>query len=199
MPGGRIHPWHCSCDLHGPPPPSPRLHTFWTCPVARAVRQQLAAALPAGVAVRRANIWLLRPPAGVQGLCPRAWALVALAALEAMEFGRRYLYALRVSPEWPDPGPAGHVALARALPNFIFAAHVRRHIMAARDALVQRVANAATGRFWRTLGDFAYLHRQQPRRWALTPAHPFLHIRPDGSVGLALPAGVPAPPDENDT
>jgi hypothetical protein len=123
--------------------------------------------------------------------------MVALAALDAMEFGRRYLYALRASPDWPDPGPAGHAALARALPNFIFAAHVRRHILAARDALVQRVANAEAGRFWRTLGDFARLHRQQPQRWALTPAHPFLCVQPDGSVGLALPAGAPAPPDED--
>ena len=87
----------------------------------------------------------------------------------------------------------------RALPNFVFAAHVRRHVLAARDALVRRVANAAAGRFWRTLGDFAHLHREQPRRWALTPAHPFLSIQPDGSVGLALPAGAPAPPDEDDT
>lgn len=197
VPGANIRPWRCSCDLHGAPSPSSRLHTFWECPVAQAVRQQLAAALPAGTSVRRANVWLLQPPAGVPGLCPRAWALAALAALEAMEFGRRYLYALRASPEWPDPGPAGHAALAGALPNFIFAAHIRPHVMAARDALVSRVANAAAGRVWRTLGDFAHLHLTPPPRWALTPAHPFLHVLPNGTLGLALPVGVVAPPDED--
>ena len=198
VPGANIRPWHCSCDLHGQPAASSRLHAFWDCPVAVAVRSQLAAGLPPGTVVSRANVWLLQPPAGVPGLCPRAWAMVALAALEAMEFGRRYLYALRCSPDWPDPGPAGHVALARALPNFIFPAHVRPHILAARDACVQRVTNTAAGRFWRTLGEFAHLHSGQPRRWALTPAHPFLHTRPDGSIALALPAGVAAPPGEDD-
>ena len=200
VPGGRIPAaaWRCPCDLHGPPAPSSRLHSFWACPVARAVRRQVALGLPPGAVVQRADLWLLHPPAGALGLCPRAWALVALAALTAMEHGRKYLWALRNSPEWPDPGPAGHVALARALPNFIFPAHVRRHILAARDALIQRVANAAAGHFWRTLHDFTLLHAVPPRRWALTPAHPFLHVMPDGSLGLSLPAGVPAPPEEDD-
>jgi hypothetical protein len=198
VPGANIREWCCHCDLHSPAAASSRLHAFWDCPVAVAVRGQLAAGLPPGTMVARTNVWLLQPPAGVVGLCPRAWAMVALAALEAMEFGRRYLYALGRSRDWPDPGPAGHVVLNRALPNFVFVAHMRPHIMAARDACVRRVANAAAGRFWRSLGDFAHLHRGQPRRWALTPAHPFLHTRPDGSVGLALPAGVAAPVGEDD-
>jgi len=200
VPGAHIpaQVWQCPCDLHGPAIPSPRIHSFWACPIARAVRRQLTVGLPPGAVVRRTDLWLLQPPAGAPGLCPRAWSFVAMAALTAMEHGRRYLWALRRSPEWPDPGPAGHAALAWALPNFVFAAHVRRHILMARDALVTRVANAAAAHFWRTLQDFVFLHTTIPRRWALTPAHPFLHVRPDGTLGLALPAGVQAPPDEDD-
>ena len=161
--------------------------------MAKAVRAQLELGLP-GVAVLRVHVWLLQAPAVPPGLCPRAWALVALAALAAMEHGRRHLYALRVGPTWPDPGPAGHRVLHGALPPFLFDGHVRQHIMAERDAIVARVSNAAAGRFWHLLQDFASAQGVAPRGWAVGPEHPFLRVAPgDGRLQLRLPEGVEAP------
>jgi hypothetical protein len=83
-----------SCHVRVPPPPcacgaavgSPRLHAFWDCPVAAALREALHARL--GQPVKRAQLWLLHPPAGVQ---QPVWDVVALAALSALEVGRRRL------------------------------------------------------------------------------------------------------------
>jgi hypothetical protein len=83
-----------SCHVRVPPPPcacgaavdTPRLHAFWDCPVAAALRAALDARL--GQPVSRAQLWLLLPPAGVQ---QPVWDVVALAALSALEVGRRRL------------------------------------------------------------------------------------------------------------
>lgn len=195
--GGQRHPGGPDPPLGLPlrpsrgPRPVPRLHTFWACPVARAVRAQLEAALP-GVRLERAHLWLLRLPPGGHGLCSRAWALVSLAALHAMEHGRRHLYALRAGPAWPDPGPAGHRVLGGALPPHVFDAHVRQHIFAARDVLVARVCNATAGRFWRNLQDFVDAQGSIPAGWVVGQAHPFIRDDGNGALVLHLPAEAPA-------
>ena len=83
-----------SCHVRVPAPPcacgaavaSPRLHAFWDCPVAAALREALQACL--GQPVTRAQLWLLLAPAGMQ---QPVWDVVALAALSALEVGRRRL------------------------------------------------------------------------------------------------------------
>ncbi|GFR43104.1 hypothetical protein Agub_g3953, partial [Astrephomene gubernaculifera] len=122
---------------------SPRLHFFWACPVARAVVEQLEVTL--GIAVPRAALWLALPPSGVQQC---VWDVVVLAALSAMEEGRRLLRA-RVR----ESGSAGVV-----------------------PGLAAVVALSAVSWFWGQLRGFACLG--VPRRgWAgVGPSHPFLRI-----------------------
>lgn len=81
--------------------PSPRAHCFWDCPVAVAVRAELAREV--GGPVTRADLWLARPP---QGVAAPVWDVVCLAAVEAIERGRWSL----------AKGPAADDAVAAALP-----------------------------------------------------------------------------------
>jgi hypothetical protein len=68
--------------------PGARLHHFWTCPVAAAVATAVGTA--AGVLATRDSLWLaICPP----HLCTQVWDVVSLAALGAMEHGRRYMAA----------------------------------------------------------------------------------------------------------
>ncbi len=73
-----------ACACGGAVAPSPRLHHFWDCLVAQAVVAAVSAAV--GAAVPWAALWLVLCP---DGLCPVVWAVVCLAALSAMERGRR--------------------------------------------------------------------------------------------------------------
>jgi hypothetical protein len=160
IPGSRAHPWHCPCGFQAPRSVSSRQHSFWDCPVAVAVRDQLATAM--GSPPTRASLWLLRPtPAG---LCPGSWTLVCLAALDAMDFGRRYLWA-------------GHRS--------------HRTDAVPQPAAVVAVGNAAAARFWHNLQDFTAAHAAPPPSWPVSPGHPFLYLR-DGRLALRLPAHAPA-------
>ena len=75
----------CGMDLTGA---SPRLHHFWACPVAQAVVGAVSGA--SGSFVSRDALWLVRCP---DGLDQEVWDVVCLAALSAIEHGRRYLKA----------------------------------------------------------------------------------------------------------
>ena len=73
-----------------------RLHAFWECTLALAVRDQLVAGLAAAspaivVPVERQAVWLLQPPAAV--VCKQVWAVVSMCAVAAMEFGRARTWA----------------------------------------------------------------------------------------------------------
>lgn len=91
-----------------------RQHVFWDCPVAQSVREQLQLGLGgAAPAVQQWQVWLLQPPPRVR---PAVWRLVALAALEAMEYGRRFA---RCCPSALPPGtplPSGGLAGQGLLP-----------------------------------------------------------------------------------
>lgn len=129
----------CAC---GAPDPSPgRLHHYWACPVARAVIDSVSAAV--GAPVPRAAIWLARAPAGVHA---SVWCLVCLAAVAAMDHGRRVLYAVSHGP--PVAGPV-HAAAATAARNRFW-----RHLS---DFL-------------------AYQRSQPSWRGACPPGHPFFHL-----------------------
>jgi hypothetical protein len=85
----------CECGS-GPRPD--RHHHFWACPVAQAVVAAVQAALAAAAPppaeqpapLLPANIWLARAPPGLDA---RVWGVVCLAAVEAMNRGRRSLAA----------------------------------------------------------------------------------------------------------
>ncbi len=97
----RMPPEPCGCGIYGGAagrPSSPRLHHFWECPVARAVREQIEwhlQAAPAAVAsgrMLRQHLWHAQPPPGCEQV---AWNVIALAALSAMDIGRCCLRAAK--------------------------------------------------------------------------------------------------------
>ena len=93
-----------------------RQHAFWDCPVAQAVRQQLQRGLPAGRQLAQWHVWLLQPPPA-SGVRPVVWRVVCIAALWAMEQGRRYLW-------WAQSEQQAHAmqrAIARACSCFWYA------------------------------------------------------------------------------
>jgi endonuclease/exonuclease/phosphatase family metal-dependent hydrolase len=184
IPGSRVRPWHCPCDLHRPHPSS-RLHSFWDCPVARAVRDQLQRALGA-TPLARHEVWLATHHS--PDIHIPVWRLVACLALDAMDYGRRLLWIRRRSAAWPDPGPAGLAALRTTLTAATVDAQVMPAILAARHDVVAAVANLAAARFWHNLHDFASAHRVAPpaRFDAVRADHPFLAVR-DGTLHAQLP------------
>ncbi|KAL6746790.1 hypothetical protein V8C86DRAFT_2931762, partial [Haematococcus lacustris] len=59
IPGSRITPWSCPCDPSHHPRHS-RQHSFWSCPIAITIRQQLSLSL--GTQVHQSSLWCLIPP-----------------------------------------------------------------------------------------------------------------------------------------
>jgi hypothetical protein len=103
IPGCRVPAWACPCApgvVVGAA--NSRVHTFWTCPVAVAVRAELERVLQQPVL--RPDVWLLQPPAA--GVRPEVWDLVCLAALGAMEHGRKLGWALQAEHQQPLQQPA---------------------------------------------------------------------------------------------
>ena len=110
----------CLCGSSDPHPG--RRHHFWECPVAAAVRAALAAQL-GGRHPTRQQLWLMRTPTGIHA---GVWDAVCLAALCAMDAGRRQLTARALHarqaeerpassrrPPAPPPSPAQLVACAQ--------------------------------------------------------------------------------------
>jgi len=95
IPGGSIPPPHWRCPCSPQPPTSPsRLHSFWECPVALAVRETISTAilhtLTPQPSLHRSSLWLLTPPH--PSVNEHFWTLVCLAALSAMDYGRSFLW-----------------------------------------------------------------------------------------------------------
>ena len=189
IPGSRIPAWRCPCDLHRVHLAPARLHSFWDCPVAHGVRAQLQRALGMDMLPRHA-VWLAQPPR--PDIHVAVWRLVACMAIDAMEFGRRLLWARRHDQDWPDPGPAGVRALHDGLPAHVVDHHVLPAVAASRDDAVRAVANQAAARFWRSVYDFAAAHRRvaaPPRFQTVPPVHPFIALRA-GALEAQLPVDI---------
>ena len=150
----------CLCGAEGP---GDRLHHYWGCPAARAVTAAISAAL--GATTSRPAVWLCRAPAGVHS---GVWALVCLAAVDAMDHARRVMYALSTGPQPDAPlyAIAGRSAVVR------FWSHLA-------DFLALDCVPPA----WRA---------------SCPAGHPFFHTDPaSGAFALnhpAPPAAPPAPP-----
>jgi hypothetical protein len=139
----------CACGFAVPD----RKHCYWDCPIAQAVVHSLRSALSPGVGspqptLATADIWLARPPAGIHA---GIWDLVCLAAVAAMDSGRRSAVRCMLPP---DPQPAS-------------------------AALTLRAGRGAAARFWDLLADFCG-HGSAPARWAAqVPAtHPYIFFTP---------------------
>ena len=174
-----------------------REHSFWSCPVAQAVvgsMQQARVAAAGGTQlpeIQRADLWLAQPPReGGSGVHQQVWLVVCLAALSAMDYGRRRLVAqhLRAQPQPTSPGGLRQLTLFQAfgLPD-----------PAPPVSAVEVASRGAVARFWTLLADFSSVGLL-PRGGQSVPTshHPFLvrvDVLPDGGGGrLAL---VPGPVD----
>jgi hypothetical protein len=77
-----------------------RQHAFWECAIAQAVRTQVQRGL-GGALLQQWHLWLVDPPPSV---CKIVWRVVVLAAIWAMEQGRKRLWSLVHTP--PRQGSA---------------------------------------------------------------------------------------------
>ena len=161
----------CPCGWAGPrrdsPPPQPahvwREHCFWSCEVAKDVVHQLQEVLQLGVPLARDSVWLLRAPSGVHQC---VWEPVCAAALDAMAFGRRMLWAVHLNERPDDPQ---QTQITRFFPV----------LSPRRPAPVVRAGRRAAARFWERLQDLAVLDEYplKDRRWeSVSPGHPFLGV-----------------------
>jgi hypothetical protein len=114
-PGHQLADQPCPCGAAS----TSRLHVFWLCPVASAVVEALRVQLtsfygvtsttsagpPPGPSpvLQRRHVWLTAAPTGVQF---QVWLMVCLAAIKAMDVGRRQLRALMLGPAPPTAPPA---------------------------------------------------------------------------------------------
>jgi hypothetical protein len=182
------------------------VHHFWECPVAVAVIDSVLSELPAAWCTRAAgrpplamrHVWLMQPPAGPTKLHRGIWKVVCLAALNAMDVGRRHANKLSIPPpalavQQPPPLPAGqalitdtlqHAALTAAQQQHNQLVEQRRqqqqlHQQQQRQQLVaqmlQEAKQQAVLRFWELLADFVATEAA-PATWrvAVPGNHPFL-------------------------
>jgi len=123
-----------------------RHHHFWECPVAQAVVGAMSAA--AAAPLTKPNVWLARPPPAVYS---GVWTVAVLAAVSAMDHGRRRMYALSTGPA---PATPIHVICARSA--------VARFWALLADFVALRCAPAS----WQA---------------HVPPGHPFIHFDPQSN------------------
>ena len=208
----------CSCGCPAPRPD--RLHHFWACPVAQAVVSDIQAACATAAApapppppLALAHLWLARTPAGLHA---GIWGVVCLAAIEAMDRGRRGLAAARLRQErqqtaaQPQPSqqrqltldaflqlsPAGTAAAAEPPPPPPPAAEPSQAAAGGGpppDPLTSAIRRARST-FWSLLADFEALDCI-PSSWLseVPPTHPFfrpcngrIRMRPLPRVGMPV-------------
>jgi hypothetical protein len=69
------------------------LHSFWSCPVAVAIRRQLETHLNTPQ-LSRSALWLLTPP--THHINTGVWQVVCTAAISAMDLGRRCMWSAKM-------------------------------------------------------------------------------------------------------
>jgi exonuclease III len=145
---------------------SDRVHHFSTCTVAKALRTHIQDSADIGdedslfeIIVERRNLWLLAPPH--QTIEQAIWDVVCLAAISAMDYGRRLLFASR-----NEQGYVGN------------------------GATLARVKTQVIADFWARLQSYVSLGIK-PRGWdKIPPGHPWIERREDGSMRLNKPAYI---------
>lgn len=187
----------CSCGTSGVRPD--RLHHFWDCPAARAVVADITSSLAAAAprpppALTTADLWLARTPPGIHA---GVWGVVCLAAVEAMDRGRRRLVATRLQQQQQQPPAAGPQYRQLTLDGFLLPGtdnadpavpgegppppptHDQPQLPPSQHDDDPATAASRTARraFWSLLADFTALGRA-PQSWLaeLSPTHPFLLV-----------------------
>jgi hypothetical protein len=182
-------PFECPCCLVLSPACDPRLHCFWECPVALAVRAALQATLATLTTqpIHRASLWLCAPRPSPT-LDAEVWRVVCLAALSAMDHGRRQGWRLKYAADaaalpgprqstlhevWGLPPPPG--VETRSIPD--------------------RAAALAVADFWVRIADFVATDAPPPE-WAdrVHATHPFIsHGGSRVNMGAPSPSHIPPP------
>ena len=209
----RMHLQHCRCvcgSVAGGPPG--RRHHFWDCPVAQAVveemQRQLVGWFPAVLQPQHVLCMVCPVAVGGQGapaMHKGVWRVVCLAAINAMDVGRRAANTLVVqqrqqaaleAAQQQLPGaPVDQQRITDLLQLAPLTAHQQQHHAAVQQrqqlaaqqreqqeqqAAVARLAEVkqkAVSRFWELLQDFVALEAA-PRAWLplIAPNHPFLRV-----------------------
>ena len=163
-------------------------HVFWSCPVASAIRATLVSALPPSATLPCSAVWLLRAPSGVQ---KEVWVVVCAAAIEAMAFGHRFLWALQRGQEDQEALLDPTQTLITAF--FPVATPPSQPPEDPTSVLVRRASHRAVAVFWSHLVEFVALAKV-PKGWtAVPPTHPFIGVLQEeehASLQLNLPPGV---------
>lgn len=176
-----------ACKMLGAP--ALRMHHFWQCPVACAVVQQVQSQLPAGRQLACSSLWL--------GLCPDdavhagVWDVVCLAAVAAMEYGRKLMWRLHLQAQ--SDVSADSSSSRQATIDELWHLPVPNHAV---QSVVQYAARAAAADFWCRLQDFANLDlssSQWPAADSLGPDHAFLYKRPAVGSNTVVCVCVRAP------
>lgn len=167
----------CACGTSGVRPD--RHHHFWACPTARTVVDDITCSLAAAApqpppALTTADLWLARSPPGIHA---GVWGVVSLAAVEAMDRGRRRLVAARLQQQRQQPPAAGPQYRQLTLDGFLLPgtstadsaceepppppAHDQPDLPASQHDADPVTAAGRTARraFWSLLADFTALAR----------------------------------------
>ncbi len=164
-------------------------HVFWTCPVASAIRATLVSALPPPATLTCSAVWLMQAPSGVRA---EVWAVVCAAAIEAMAFGHRFLWALQRGQEEQEAllDPTQSLITAFFPP---VASQASQPPEDPTSTLVRRASHRAVALFWSHIVEFVSL-AEVPKGWTAVPTtHPFIGVLREGERGslqLNLPPDV---------
>ena len=197
------HPCPCGGLAAGACAAEALRHHFWACPVAGAVVEELQRGWKMGEGVlapmvpplRREEVWLLDPPLRPSGgpqqkrMHGGVWSVVCLAALTAMDMGRRALVAMHLGREEERRREEGRVQQGGG--GRQQSLHEAWGLPAPPPPplppLVPLAANKAKARFWAQVADFAELGQEHPSWDSLAEAgHPFL-VRSHGGVSVVVP------------
>jgi hypothetical protein len=155
MPGAsQQEPYTCACGVARPG----RVHHFWECPVAQAVVHALQGELPQlQQPLLRMHVWVARAP--LDQLHKGVWRVVALAALNAMDTGRKLLFKWHKHPP-QQPG------------------------LQTQEQQVQVASAVAVASLWDLLTDFVELGLYHVT-WKVEVAagHPFIQAVPGPGPG----------------
>lgn len=212
----RMHMHDCDCvcgQVQGGQPD--RRHHFWECAVAQAVvaqlQQQLAGWCPGALQPHHVLCMLCPEAVGAPGARPLhkgVWRVVCLAAINAMDLGRRAANlagmqqrqqaALEAAQQQLPRVPEDQLLITDLLEPEALSLEQQQHqaqVQQRRQAEAQldqqqrqqqaaakleEVKQQAVARFWELLQDFVVL-RAAPRAWLpqLAPDHPFLRVTSD--------------------
>jgi hypothetical protein len=158
-------------------------HHYHTCAVAAAVYDAISGALPGNPVVLRHHIWLAEPP--VPLLHKDLWLVVCMAALTAMEYGRKRLVRLHFQQQQQ---PVRQTHITDFFQPFLHPPAAPAPLQAGgqgqrRPSHVEIAADSAVVQFWMCLHNFADVGlrvqtRRRRQQWLRdVPAdHPLLAV-----------------------